>query len=208
MGRFGLRLWDRAPGPEPTSKELALVARIAAQLEELDALTAAWREADRVVELEDVVCVEIGAPDAEGLDTLADDYTRKTGAPFPALLHALWSKLNGVAVFSTDGHSTVSVVPPRELSEPALWPVNVWGEHWWEVDPHAHLFVIGGLPDSGSIALRVVDASPDPEVVWIGRNEDPRLIARSLAAYLEAWAGAAFCLPLVLRRARVPGWGA
>lgn len=208
VGRFGLRLWDRAPGLEPTPDDLALVARIAAQLEELDALTAVWREADRVVEVDDVVCVEIGEPDAEELDTLADEYTRSTGAPFPALLHALWSKFNGVSVYSTDGDSTRTVVPPGELSEPVLWPVNVWGRHWWDVDPDAHLFIIGGLPDNGQLALRVVDASPDPEVVWIGRYEHPRLIAPNLAAFLEAWAGAAFCLPLVLRRARVPGWGA
>ncbi|APR76774.1 Hypothetical protein A7982_02121 [Minicystis rosea] len=207
VSRFGLRLWDRAPGLEPTADDLALVARIAAQLEDLDTLTAVWREADRVVEPDDVVCVEIGEPDAEGLDTLADAYTRSTGAPFPALLHALWSKLNGVSMCSTDGDSEKTVVPPRELSEPTLWPVNVWDQHWWDVDPDAHLFVIGGLPDSGRLALRVVDASPDPEVVWIGRHEQPRLLAPNLAAFLDAWAGAAFCLPLALRRGRVPGWG-
>ncbi|MDI1479044.1 hypothetical protein [Polyangium sp. y55x31] len=39
------------------------------------------------------------------------------------------------------------------------------------------------------------------------RKRKPLRIAPSLAAFLEAWAGAAFGLPLVLRRARVPGWG-
>lgn len=203
LGRFRL-------GPKPparrieTAYERAFVARVEAQLAETDALTGTWRDAGRLIEPGDRVAIESGEPDPEGLDALADAYVQTTGAPFPPLLYALWSTLNGLAVFATDGASERSVVAPSDLSEPSLWPVDCWGDHWSFDDPR--LFVIGELPDSGHLALCVADGDPDPEVVWIARRERPRPIAPSFSAFLELWSDAAFCVPLLLTRSGVPGW--
>ena len=184
-----------------------ILERITSELQQTDRLTRAWREADELMEPGEVVHVEIGRPDPQGLDTLADDYTLKTKAPFPALLHGLWSRMNGMAIYTVSDTGGDHYVVGADLSEPVLWPVNSYGNHWRETDTEGHLFVIGALADCGHIALRLVEGEHDPEVVWIARGTAPFTLAPSFATFLEAWASSAFRVQSLLRRARVPGWG-
>jgi hypothetical protein len=188
--------------------ESHLLERITSGLRDTERLTREWREADELMGPDEVVHVEIGRPDPQGLDTLSDHYTLTTGAPFPALLHALWSRMNGVAIYTTADATGVDhhVVCDR-LSEPVLWPVNSYGDHWWETDEACHLFVVGELADCGHIALRVGGGEPAPEVVWMARGNAPFTLATSFARFLEEWMSSAFRIQSLLRRARVPGWG-
>jgi hypothetical protein len=208
VGRFGDRLWERGELRGLSQEEGRILQRVTSELPDIGRLTREWRKDDELMEPDEVVHVEIGRPDPRGLDTLADKYTQKTEAPFPPLLHALWSRMNGIAIYASSDTVVNHYVMCEHLSEPILWPVNSYGEHWWEADTDGHLFVIGALADSGHIALRVVDADHEPEVVWLGRGAAPFPLAPSFAAFLDDWASAAFRIQSLLRRARVPGWGA
>ncbi len=206
--RHGVRL-TQPPAPEFGEREQAIADRVLANLRDVDALTTAWKAVPLALGDDDeLVCVEIGEPAPEQLTEIAAEFVEHTEHQLPKTLVAFWSVCNGVVVASypTDA-PRFQTIGARDLTEPSIWPVNDYGDHWQLWDSYDdQLFVFGEIADSGVVALRITDAA-DPEVVWIGRREQPVPIAASFEQFLTAWSSAAFRLQGVLTKNGVPGWG-
>ena len=98
--------------------------------------------------------------------------------------------------------------------EPVLWPVRGYGEplelEAADLPGMTMPLVFGELADSGLLACDLGGEDPDePVVFWIDREVhlvEPRRIAGSVTAFVEAWCDAQLILPSVLEVAGVPGW--
>jgi hypothetical protein len=202
--RYGLRLQQPIRDVVLSPEEAGVLGRFVEALGQRRHLADAWRADDDGLDDDDFVAVAIGKPDRAALERVAGDYEEQLEGGFPPLLHALWSKANGVSVYTTREPPGEVLASVDSLDEPGLWPAETYGEHFLDTDDD-RLFAIGEIPDSGYVALRPRPEA-QPDVVWLADGRTT-VIAPSLAAYLEAWAGAAFRIQAVLRRARVPGWG-
>jgi hypothetical protein len=163
---------------------------------------ASEREDEDDLVVKYAVEVRFGPPDRAALEEAASTYEETVARPFPPLLHALWSRADGMAVDKTIEPAGPPVVTDA-LGEPQLWPAR----EATFFDTDERLFAFGEIPDSGHVALRFRgEEEQHPDVVWLSDGESTP-IAPNLGAYLEAWADAAFRIQGVLRRARVHGWG-
>jgi hypothetical protein len=201
----------------------AALAALAAALADGDAIAEAFRASDGLGE-DFVARVEIGAPDPERLERFAAHFEALYKRQLPSFYVRLLASYNGIAVAQRqidgdgdDGDTTAAHVPARDLSEPSLWPIDVYGDHLGcsdvDLDGIELAFVFGEIADSGSL---VFDAGSDegaPEdapVFWLPRrfsSEPPTRIAASIADFITLWSACHLDVGEVLGRARVPGWG-
>lgn len=199
-------------------REDAALAALAAAIADGDAVNEALRESDSLVD-DFVARVEIGAPDPERLERFAAHFEALYKRRLPRLYVRLLSTYNGIAVAQReidgdDGDdNTAAHVPARDLSEPSLWPIDVYGDHLGcsdvDLDGIELAFIFGEIADSGSL---VFDAGSDEgaPVFWLPRrfsSEPPTRIAASIADFITLWSACHLDVGEVLRRARVPGWG-
>jgi hypothetical protein len=212
--RHGFRFHQPVRGLDLSPGDAALLDRFFHALGQTERLTERWLELgyidpldEDVIEGEDeddfekyAVEVSLGPPDRAALEDTASEYEETVARPFPPLLHALWSRADGVAVEKTLEPAGPPVVTDA-LGEPELWPAR----RATFFDTDERLFVFGDIADSGHVALRFRGEEEHPDVVWLSDGESTP-IAPSLGAYLEAWADAAFCIRGVLRRVGVRGW--
>jgi hypothetical protein len=102
-------------------------------------------------------------------------------------------------------------VEARQLSEPAIWPAEVYGDHFQlDAVPLAgleHAFVFGELADLGTLVLDAAGAGP---VFWLPQRfagNDPIRLATSFDEFLSAFGSSGASVRTLLQRAGVPGWG-
>ncbi len=188
-------------------------------LTNLPRLEAAWRH-DGDLSAEESLAIEVGEPDAERLADLEREHAELTGRRLPPSLQALWSTFNGLAVSDIDdieSHAVVHRRPARDLGEPGLWPVTVYGDHFLLIDtdlitqeqsaPLIHPLVFGDIADVGYLLL--VEEGGAPGVYWQDRelqHAHPIKLANELGEFIHEWAESALRLPKLLRRAGVRGW--
>lgn len=188
------------------------VERFEEALERPSSLTPAWDDADQLIEPDDRVQVWLGEPDEAKLRRMAERYERIFDAGFPVDLAYVLARTNGVALTS-DPDGGRHTVPAVEVGEPQLWGAEVSGDHHLlrgvEAMPHRSLYTIGELPDAGYLCLAVARGEGRPPVVWVHSDlsSQPHRLGDDFDRFLEAWVDAALCLPLLLQRRRVPGWG-
>lgn len=161
-----------------------------------------------------------GRPDPAALDGIALEHQERLGVPLDPQLRALWGRFDGVAVAEVwDGapqsvEGAIAWADVIEIGEPVLWKARRQWDPFLLLDVKVpgggSLFTFGEIADSGWIALAVGDADPAP-VMWQDAESHlapPHRIATDLATFLDAFVDAGLLLPLALRRAGAPGWGA
>ncbi len=235
LGRHGVVLdpplpaWDPRSTPKPD--EDAALHALAECVAHGDAISAWWRANDRLVEEEDVVFIETGAPDPARLDRFAAAYARAHAGALPAFYLRLLSTYNGLSAHSDEesDEPTVRSVPAAELVEPTIWPLESYGDHGafatLDLRGIGKAFVFGELPDAGHLVFDALEA--DAPVFWIprhlraqegmrlaaegialtGSDDVPPRLADSLAGFVARFAANKACLPALLGAAGVEGWG-
>ena len=191
----------------------AFLASLERRLADRAALTEAWRAGDALPEETDRVSIQVGLPDPAALAALEREVQATRGAPLPPDLAALLQRFNGIAVHGQEGEERCEVVPPGDLSEPALWPAG-YGDPFMldagDLVPGSDLLLIGEICDSGWLALAMPRHGGAGPVFWIDTEFHvvaPRVVAAGVAELVERWCDAALSVPLLLRAAGVPGWG-
>ena len=183
------------------------------KLSEAHALASAWRRAG-LCSPKEWVYAWVGAADPEGVRIAAEEYEASFGRPFPEDLNLFWTELNGIAIHARSGvpdAPACSLVEPRALPDPILWPARGRGDPLQIADgdlhPTANLYVLGELRGRGLISLAVPDDEDDRscEVVWVEPTltERPVRLAGSLRELLDQWCQADFVLQDVLAKAGV-----
>jgi hypothetical protein len=190
-----------APGAPSVAVEQFVASLVPAQLE------GTWRAAGQLDD-DQSLRVQVGEPDRERLVHLQKIARVSFGALPPSYI-ALLEIYNGVALYPFD--PPASLVRVEALSEPQIWPAETYGDHFQLEDtPLAGIeraFMFGELADVGYLVLDMTGGA----VFWVPRQfsvSDPTRLADSFDAFLVTLAECAACVPLLLRRAGVPGWGA
>ncbi len=193
-----------AAGPSP-AVEGFVASLVPSQLE------AQWRVDGRLDE-DLSLRVQVGEPDPVRLAHVVQIARSAFGFILPPSYAALLEIYNGVALYQFDPPASLVRVPGAQLSEPVIWPADAYGDHFLlEETPLAGIerpFVFGELADSGFLVL---DAAGDAAVYWVPQqfaSSDPTRLAGSFDAFLVTLGDCAASVPLLLRRAGVPGWGA
>lgn len=203
----------------------AALATLAAKLADHQAIADALREAGSLEE-DEGAHVEIGELDPALFERFAATFEAQHDTVLPWIYVRLLSTYNGIAVVTgmldeeddEDGaDASPRRVPPRDLPEPSIWPVDVYGDHLAHTDVDLDgitlPFVFGEIADSGWLVFDAAageEGHDDAPVFWLPRHfatEPPIRIADSLAAFLETWCACQLDVGAVLRRAGVPGWG-
>lgn len=177
-----------------------------------DALRAQWEELDQLIEVDDVLWIEFGRPDADRLAVVAREFEETCDAPFPADLREVWRVYNGLAI-SADLEPKFGTVNARDLSEPQLWSADQTNDHYLHIDSDrlgdAVPFAFAGVADLGVFVLEVLPRDADPRVFWIddAPQHSPVFIANNFTDFVAKWCDYALNLPILLRAAEAPGWG-
>jgi hypothetical protein len=194
---------ELAAQPASDAVEQLVDALVPTQLE------AVWRAGGQLDD-DRSLRVQVGEPDRERLAHLVK-IARASFGELPASYVALLEIYNGIAVYPFDPPASLVRVEGGKLSEPEIWPAETYGDHFQLEDtPLAGIdrpFMFGELADVGYLVLDVTGGA----VYWVPRQfsvSDPTRLADSFDAFLVTFAEHAASLPLLLRRAGVPGWGA
>ncbi|MDB4960437.1 MAG: hypothetical protein JWP01_436 [Myxococcales bacterium] len=191
------------------------VAQFVAALGDHAMLEQRWRAAGSLDDddFDLAVRVEVGLPDPDRLAHVMQIAHEAFGFELPASYVELLRTYNGVSVGAVEDPEPAEVVSveARQLSEPVIWPAEVYGDHFQlDAVPLAgleHAFVFGELADSGMLVLEAADPGP---IFWLPRRfagSEPIRLANSFDEFLSAFAGSAASVPQLLKRAGVPGWG-
>lgn len=183
------------------------------KLREAHSLASAWRRAG-ICSPREWVYAWIGAADPEGVRIAAEEFEASFGRAFPDDLRLLWTELNGISIHARSGvpdAPACSMVEPRALPDPILWPARGRGDPLQIADgdllPDANLYVIGEVRGRGMFALAVPDDEDDPstDVVWVEHplHQKPVKLAGSLRELLARWCESDFVIQQVLAAAGV-----
>lgn len=199
--------------PAPADPQLdAAMSALERMLGDSDELTRFWRADDRA-EAGEIVVARVGVPDPAKLDEHAAAFEADSDSELPANYLAFMRRFDGLVVYTLDeGPAPFQRVPGDELSEPLIWPTDTYGDHLQLMDVDlegiASAYVFGEIADGG---MFVFDVTPEAPVFWVPRTfsrEPPTRIARTFGEFVTMVTEARACGPAVLRKARVPGWGA
>lgn len=196
---------------EGSSKPVARLLdleKLATALSKPQALRSRWEQEDQLLEPDDHIAVVVGEPDGVSLTAMKELFERRFVVPAPADLIAVLERFNGICVESSEEGGFFRS-QASELGEPVLWPAGGYGDPHFlpgALVPAAELFVIGGLEDSGHLALAVSSGGLGG-VYWVDLNDQSASpLAASFAEFVDRWLDSALCLPLLLRNAGVKGW--
>lgn len=156
--------------------------------------------------------VWLGEGDEDTLRDMAEAFEHLYDTSFPVDLAHVLSLHNGISV-AAEAEGGVSRVPASELTGPVIWPARVYGDHFLlhdaRISETVPYYVIGGVDDSGFLALGIEGDDRSPPVLWIDRDfatVAPHQLAGDVAGFLTAWCEAALSLPRLLGRTGAPGW--
>lgn len=179
-------------------------------------LTDSWKK-HGLVDDGELIVVRVGLPDPARLEAFAARFEAMSSRALPVRYLRMLARFNGIATYPLRvGADTLTRVDAGTLSEPAIWPIEAYGDHYLldavDLPGIESAFVFGGIADSG---LLVLDLGPeastdDAPVHWVSRDfasEAPSKIAGSLADFLTLYSQCRLSVSAVLAAARVPGWG-
>ena len=159
----------------------------------------------------DAGLLRAGAPDPERLQAFAARYEASDDAQLPAAYLRLIARFNGLEVAQPDQPFHVAVVPPTELGEVTIHPLEVGNNHFLlddlDLEGIELPFVFGELPGGGYL---VFDATAEgAPVFWAAEDfasEPPTPLTATFVEFLTEWAAAEWSLAVVLGRKHVLGW--
>jgi len=183
------------------------------KLGEAHALTVQWRRAE-LCSSREWVYAWIGAADPEGVRLAAEEFEASFGRQFPEDLRLIWSELNGIAVHARAGvpdAPACSMVDPRELPDPTIWPCRGRGDPLQIADgdllSSGNLYLVGEVRGHGYLALAIPDDEEDPssDLMWVANTltQKPVRLAPSLRDFIGRWGAAGFLMDEILASAGI-----
>jgi hypothetical protein len=195
-----------------------VLARLADAIQAEGARTVFWREHElsyEPLDEDEVVGVQTGQPEPSLVEDFYTRYLVRTQERLPPLYVGLLLRFHGISI-DTMSNGACGQVPSSELSEPLIWPLECYGDHFVlegvDLDGIQMAFAFGSLPDCGYLAFDVCsDSGDDAPVFWIPRrfsSEASTRLAPSLRQFIDMLCEQQLHFPSVLKVAKTPGWGA